>query len=82
MSEVLLAVSLRCEPSPNSSKIGGALTKFLNNASEGLGGALSMVDNIDNAVGEISDAMEGLTTSMSDLLQNKLTSFILSLIHI
>ena len=76
MSEVLLAVSLRCEPSPNSSKIGGALTKFLTNASEGLGGALSMVDNIDNAVGEISDAMEGLTTSMSDLLQNKLTSFI------
>ena len=76
MSEVLLAVSLRCEPSPNSSKIGGALTKFLTNASEGLGGALSMVDNIDNAVGEISDAMEGLTTSMSDLLQNKLTDFI------
>ena len=76
MSEVILAVSLRCEPSPTSSKISNSLTKFLNKASEGLGDAFDMIDGIDTAVGEISDAMESLTTSMSDLLQTKLVDFI------
>ena len=76
MSEVILAVSLRCEPSPTTSKISQSLTKFLNKASEGLGDAFDMIDGIDTAVGEISDAMESLTTSMSDLLQTKLVDFI------
>ena len=76
MSEVILAVSLRCEPSPTSSKISNSLTKFLNKASEGLGDAFDMIDGIDTAVGEISDAMESLTTSMSNLLQTKLVDFI------
>ncbi|GIS09129.1 MAG: hypothetical protein CM15mP113_2590 [Pseudomonadota bacterium] len=37
-----------------------------------------MIDGLDSTVGEISDAMEGLTTKVSDLLQTKLTDFISS----
>jgi len=75
MTNTVLAVSLKCSENTGS-KITNSLTKFLNKASEGLGDAFDMIDDLDTAVGEISDAMEGLTTKMSDLLQTKLVDFI------
>ena len=35
-----------------------------------------MIDDLDTAVSDISDAMEGLTTKISDLLQTKLGEFV------
>ena len=77
MTNTVLAVSLKCDENTGS-KITNSLTKFLNKASEGLGDAFDMIDDLDSAVSEISDAMEGLTTKISDLLQTKLTDFISS----
>ena len=93
MTYATLAVDYDCFPKNDSAKISGALGKFLKGASGGLGGAFDMVSGLDTAVGEISDAMSGFTTSMSTLLENKLSefvgtglmaakNFILSLIHI
>ena len=76
MTNTVLAVSLKCSSDNTNLKVGNALTKFLDKATGGLGGAFDMIDGLDSAVGEISDAMEGLTTKVSDLLQNKLTDFI------
>ena len=76
MTNTVLAVSLKCSSDNTNLKVGNALTKFLDKATGGLGGAFDMIDSLDSAVGEISDAMEGLTTKISDLLQNKLTDFI------
>ena len=77
MTNTVLAVSLKCDENTGS-KITNSLTKFLNKASEGLGDAFDMIDDLDTAVSDISDAMEGLTTKISDLLQTKLTDFISS----
>ena len=74
MTNTVLAVSLKCDENTGS-KITNSLTKFLNKASEGLGDAFDMIDDLDTAVSEISDAMEGLTTKISDLLQTKLTDY-------
>ena len=80
MTNTVLAVSLKCSGDNTNLKVGNALTKFLDKATglDGLGGAFDMIDGLDSAVGEISDAMEGLTTKVSDLLQTKLTDFISS----
>ena len=78
MTNTIVASSLKCSSDNTNLKVTNALTKFLNKATglDGLGGAFDMIDGLDSAVSEISDAMEGLTTKVSDLLQTKLTDFI------
>ena len=75
MTDTVVASSLRCDDN-TSSKITNSLNKFFNAASGGLGGAFDMVAGLDTAVSEISDAMSGLTNSMSNLLQNEISEFI------
>ena len=87
MTYSTVAIDYDCIPKNSSAKIEGALGKFLKGASGGLGGAFNMVSGLNTAVGEISDAMSGFTTSMSTLLEDKLSEFVgtglmLSLIHI
>ena len=76
MSYATLAIDYDCEPKNSSKKIEGALGKFLKGASGGLGGAFDMVSGLNTAVSEISDAMSGFTTSMSTLLESKLSEFV------
>ena len=77
MTTIPVAVSLKCTTTgSDGEKIEGPLNKFLNKASKGLGEAFDMIDGLDETVSEISDAMEGLTTNMSTLLQDKLGEFI------
>ena len=72
-SSVPLAVSFDCTPPENASKIQKSLTKFLNGASGAFGDAFEMVDGLNTAVSEISESMSTLTTSMSSLLEDKLS---------
>ena len=76
MTETPVGVYYQCFPKTDASKIQHSLSKFLNKASKGLGGAFNMIDDLDTAVGEITEAMSGLTTNMSSLLQEKLTDFV------
>ena len=76
MTETPVGVYYECIPKSDASKIQKSLSKFLNKASKGLGGAFNMIDDLDTAVGEITEAMSGLTTNLSSLLQEKLTGFI------
>ena len=76
MTSIPLAVSFDCTPPDNASQIQKSLTKFLNGASGGLGGAFDMVSGLNTAVSEISSSMSSLTTSMSSLLEDKLSSFV------
>ena len=76
MTEVLMAVDYDCFPKNDSARVEGALSKFLKGASGGLGDAFDMVSGLNTAVGEISDAMSGFTTSMSTLLEDKLSEFV------
>jgi len=76
MTYATLAVDYDCFPKNDSAKISGALDKFLKGASGGLGGAFDMVSGLNTAVSEISDAMSGFTTSMSTLLEDKLSEFV------
>ena len=76
MTETPVGVYYQCVPKTDASKIQKSLSKFLNKASKGLGGAFNMIDDLDTAVGEITEAMSGLTTNMSSLLQDKLTDFV------
>ena len=77
MTTIPVAVSLKCTTTgAKNEKIEGSLNKFLSKASKGLGEAFDMIDDLDTAVSEISDAMDGLTSSMSTLLQDKLGEFI------
>ena len=76
MTYATLAVDYDCIPKNDSAKISGALDKFLKGASGGLGGAFDMVSGLNTAVSEISDAMSGFTTSMSTLLEDKLSEFV------
>ena len=72
MTTIPVAVSLKCTSTgSDGEKIEGPLNRFLNKASQGLGDAFDMIDDLDTAVSEISDAMSGLTSKMSNLLQNK-----------
>ena len=76
MTDIPLGVYYECTPKADASKIQKSLSKFLNKASKGLGEAFNLVDDLDVAVGEITEAMSGLTTNLSSLLQDKLTSFV------
>ena len=76
MTSIPLAVSFDCTPPDNASQIQKSLTKFLNGASGGLGGAFDMVSGLNTAVSEISSSMSSLTTSMSSLLEDKLSGFV------
>ena len=78
MTSIPLAVSFDCSPPDNASKIQDSLTKFLNGASGKLGKAYDMVDGLNTAVSEISESMSSLTTSMSSLLEDKLSEFVSS----
>ena len=76
MTYATMAIDYDCIPKNSSAKIEGALGKFLKGASGGLGGAFNMVSGLNTAVSEISDAMSGFTTSMSTLLEDKLSEFV------
>ncbi len=76
MTSIPLAVSFDCTPPQNASKIQESLTKFLEGASGKLGSAYDMVSGLNTAVGEISESMSTLTTSMSSLLEDKLSEFV------
>ena len=76
MTSIPLAVSFDCTPPENASKIQKSLTKFLNGASGAFGDAFEMVDGLNTAVSEISESMSTLTTSMSSLLEDKLSEFV------
>ena len=77
MTTIPVAVSLKCTSTgSDGEKIEGPLNRFLTKASQGLGDAFDMIDDLDTAVSEISDAMSGLTSKMSNLLQNKLGDFV------
>ena len=77
MTSIPVAVSLKCTSTgSDGEKIEGPLNRFLNKASKGLGDTFDMVAELDTAVSEISDAMSGLTSKMSNLLQNKLGEFV------
>ena len=76
MTCIPLAVSYECFPKNSKNKISGALHKFLNGASGKLGDAFDMIDGLDTAVSDITEAMGGFTTAMGTLLQDKLVSFI------
>ena len=78
MTSIPLAVSFDCSPPNDASKIQNSLTKFLNGASGKLGKAYDMVDGLNTAVSEISESMSSLTTSMSSLLEDKLSEFVSS----
>ena len=76
MEVIAVGVSYKCEPKAGASVISKSIAKFLNGASGGLGSAFNMVDGLDTAVGEISEAMSGITTKLSTLLQEKLIDFV------
>ena len=76
MTETPVGVYYKCIPKSDASAISKSIAKFLNGASGGLGAAFNMIDGLDTAVGEITEAMSGLTTNLSSLLQDKLTGFI------
>ena len=76
MTSIPLAVSFDCTPPENASKIQKSLTKFLEGASGKLGSAYDMVSGLNTAVGEISESMSTLTTSMSSLLEDKLSEYV------
>ena len=73
MTSIPLAVSFACTPPNAASKIQNSLTKFLNGASGKFGKAYDMADGLNTAVSEISESMSSLTTSMSSLLEDKLS---------
>ena len=76
MTSIPLAVSFDCTPPNDASKIQKSLTKFLEGASGKLGSAYDMVSGLNTTVGEISESMSTLTTSMSSLLEDKLSEFV------
>ena len=78
MTSIPLAVSYDCTPPENASKIQKSLTKFLEGASGKLGSAYDTISGLNTAVGEISESMSSLTTSMSSLLEDEIGSFVSS----
>jgi len=73
---IVLASSLKCTSAKAADEITGSLNKFFNGLSEGLGDAFEFVDMLDDTVSDIADAMDGITTVMTDLLETKLADFI------
>mgnify|MGYP001239550509 CR=1 FL=1 len=76
MSEITLANSLKCTSFDGETEVTSSLNKFFNKISEGLGDAFEFVDELDEVVSDISDSMEGLTTAMTDFLEESVVGFI------
>ena len=76
MSEITLANSLKCTSFDGETEITSSLNKFFNKISEGLGDAFEFVDELDEVVSDIADSMEGLTTSMTDFLEESVIGFV------
>ncbi len=76
MTAVTLANSLKCTSTDVTGDVTNSLNKFLNNVSEGLGGAFDFVDGLEETVSDIADSMEGLTTAMSDFLEESVVGFV------
>ena len=76
MTAITLANSLKCTSTDTTGDVTNSLNKFLNKISEGLGDAFEFIDELDETVSDIADSMEGLTTVMSDFLEESVGSFI------
>ena len=76
MTSLTLANSLKCTSTDVTGDVTNSLNKFLNNVSEGLGGAFDFVDGLEETVSDIADSMEGLTTAMSDFLEESVVGFV------
>ena len=76
MTAITLANSLKCTSTDVTGDVTNSLNKFLNNVSEGLGGAFDFVDGLEETVSDIADSMEGLTTAMSDFLEESVVGFV------
>ena len=76
MTAITLANSLKCTSTDATGDVTNSLNKFLNKISEGLGDAFEFVDDLEETVSDIADSMEGLTTAMSDFLEESVVGFI------
>ena len=76
MTAITLANSLKCTSFDGETEVTSSLNKFFNKLSEGLGDAFEFVDELDEVVGDIADSMEGLTTAMTDFLEESVVGFI------
>ena len=76
MSEITLANSLKCTSFDGETEVTSSLNKFFNKISEGLGDAFEFVDELEETVSDIADSMEGLTTAMSDFLEESVVGFV------
>ena len=76
MTAITLANSLKCTSTDATGDVTNSLNKFLNKISEGLGDAFEFVDDLEETVSDISDSMEGLTTAMSDFLEESVVGFV------
>ena len=76
MTAITLANSLKCTSFDGETEVTSSLNKFFNKISEGLGDAFEFVDELDEVVSDISDSMEGLTTAMTDFLEESVVGFI------
>ena len=76
MTAVTLANSLKCTSFDGETEVTSSLNKFFNKISEGLGDAFEFVDELDEVVSDIADSMEGLTTAMTDFLEESVVGFI------
>ena len=76
MTAITLANSLKCTSFDGETEVTSSLNKFFNKISEGLGDAFEFIDDLDEVVGDIADSMEGLTTAMTDFLEESVVGFI------
>ncbi len=76
MTSITLANSLKCTSTDATGDVTNSLNKFLNKISEGLGDAFEFVDDLEETVSDISDSMEGLTTAVSDFLEESVVGFV------
>ena len=76
MTAITLANSLKCTSTDATGDVTNSLNKFLNKISEGLGDAFEFIDDLEETVSDISDSMEGLTTAVSDFLEESVVGFV------
>ena len=76
MTAITLANSLKCTSTDATGYVTNSLNKFLNKISDGLGDAFEFVDDLEETVSDIADSMEGLTTAMSDFLEESVVGFV------
>ena len=76
MTAITLANSLKCTSTDTTGDVTNSLNKFLNKISEGLGDAFEFIDDLEETVSDISDSMEGLTTAVSDFLEESVVGFV------